>query len=67
MSSPKRSIAPVVTKRRLGEPQDSREWWLSRPIQERIEQVEILRREYYGWDNETEPRLQRVHSVRRRT
>jgi hypothetical protein len=33
------------------------EYWLSRPPEERIEAVEILRRQVYGEDT---PRLQRV-------
>ena len=42
---------------KLGEenPKDDLAYWLSRPVKERIEAVEILRREYYG----SSARLQR--------
>jgi hypothetical protein len=46
---------------KLGEesPKDDLAYWLSRPAEERIEAVEILRREYYG----SSARLQRIAHV----
>jgi hypothetical protein len=48
-------------KIKLGEetPQDNLAYWLSRSVKERIEAVEILRREYYG----IIPRKQKTVSV----
>lgn len=53
----------VLVKRKLGEStvQEDLAYWLSRPAEERLEAVEILRRRYYG----TLPRMERVVVVRR--
>jgi len=47
----------IIKKIKLGEEtsEHDRTYWLSRPAEERIEAVEILRREYYG----SSARLQR--------
>ncbi len=34
-------------------------YWQSRPYQERIDALEEIRREHYGWKYGDEPRLQR--------
>lgn len=54
----------VLVKRKLGEAsvQEDLAYWLSRPVEERLEAVEILRRRYYG----TLPRMERVVRVVRR-
>lgn len=54
----------VVVKRKLGEStvREDLAYWLSRPVEERLEAVEILRRRYYG----TLPRMERVVRVVRR-
>ena len=46
---------------KLGEekPKDDLDYWLSRPAEERIAAVEILRREYYG----SSARLQRISRI----
>ena len=57
------SIARVVRKRRLHDSDhaDELRYWLSRTVEERIEQVTKLRSEVYGFDDATESRLQRVY------
>jgi hypothetical protein len=53
-------IRKVVQKHKMDRDFEIRqniEYWLSRPPEERIEAVEILRRQVYGEDT---PRLQRV-------
>jgi len=58
-------IRKAVSKRkmeRLDEAGQNLEYWLSRPVEERITAVEILRRQVYG----DSPRLQRVVKVIRR-
>ncbi len=65
MGSPvprKRQIELFVVKRSLnGYDQDREyfEYWLSRPVDERIAAVEQLRREFLGDDYEAEPGLPR--------
>jgi hypothetical protein len=57
-------IQKVVTKKRLDahdEIQQNRQYWLSRPPQERIAAVEFYRRQVYG-DNYPQ-RLQRVVKI----
>jgi len=53
----------VVRKYKLGEePPAFRDYMRLTPA-ERIGIVEEIRREYHGWTDETEPRLQRVYRV----
>jgi hypothetical protein len=46
----------------LTDPPDDREYWLSRPPQERFEAAELLRQSVYGYDPAT-ARLQRVLEI----
>lgn len=46
----------------LHERSNDREYWLSRPISERIDAIEILRNQYIKF-RDVEPRLQRVCRV----
>lgn len=39
------------------------EYWLSRPVGERIDAVELLRNQYIKFRKDVEPRLQRVCRV----
>jgi hypothetical protein len=39
---------------------------VTRPVAERIDAVEKLRREHHGWTHGTEPRLPRVLAIVRR-
>mgnify|MGYP006287601939 CR=1 FL=1 len=38
-------------------------YWLSRPITERLDAIEILRQQYLEFHKDVEPRLQRVCRV----
>ncbi|MGI9116131.1 MAG: hypothetical protein ACR2JV_00665 [Gaiellales bacterium] len=57
------AIARVARTRRLDDCDHAEElrYWLSRPVEERIEQVTTLRSETYGFDDATESGLQRVY------
>ncbi len=66
MSEP-RKIAPVFRVRKMGEDNEAKEdraYWMSRPWQERIEAVQILREQYITED-EARKGLQRVLSIRK--
>jgi hypothetical protein len=39
------------------------EYWLSRPVAERLDAIEALRRQYLEFTKNVEPRLQRVCRV----
>ena len=56
----KRSIAPVVRKKSLTEPDRDVHYWRRRTVAARIAQVEKLRREYILWKYDTYPPLERV-------
>jgi hypothetical protein len=47
---------------RLTDPDDAVEYWLSRPVEERLRALELLRRTFYGYTGASE-RLQRVLEV----
>ena len=61
-----KKIAPVVRKYRLGQEPPDRDRYLRMSPADRIGIVEEIRREYHGWIDETEPRLQRVCRVLKR-
>lgn len=61
------SVERVVTIRYRGEDDAPWRYWVTRPFAERIAMVEELRREYHGWDDETEPRLSGVYRIIRRS
>ncbi|MFT3852827.1 MAG: hypothetical protein QM733_08835 [Ilumatobacteraceae bacterium] len=65
---PVRKIATVIIRRSLHDPDDELAYWLSRPVEERIAAVEVLRRRVFGIsdDTATGSRLQRVCRVVRR-
>jgi len=44
----------------LHDKQSDYQYWLSRPIQERLETIEILRQQYIRFRKDVEPRLQRI-------
>ena len=60
--TPQRKIELVLRKGRLNDDQDREflEYWLSRPMEERIAHVEELRRWYHGEDYETTQGLSRA-------
>jgi hypothetical protein len=41
-------------------------YWRQQPPEERLAALEQIRREYHGWTDDTQPRLQRVYSVAKR-
>jgi hypothetical protein len=47
---------------RLTDPDDALAYWLSRPIEERLQALELLRRTFHGY-TEADARLQRVLEV----
>jgi hypothetical protein len=47
---------------RLTDPDDATEYWLTRPVEERLRALELLRRTFYGHTSAT-ARLQRVLEV----
>ena len=49
---------------RLTDPDDSVGYWLSRPVEERLRALELLRRTFYGYTSASEG-LQRVFEVAR--
>lgn len=51
---------------KLTDPNTDFQYWQSQPSWKRLATLEAIRREYHGWDYETEPRLQRVYSITRR-
>jgi len=47
---------------RMTDPDDAVGYWLSRPVEERLQALEFLRRTFYGYTNASEG-LQRVLEV----
>jgi hypothetical protein len=47
---------------RLTDPDDASGYWLSRPVEERLRAIELLRRTFYGYTNAGEG-LQRILEV----
>ena len=47
---------------RLTDPDDAVEYWLSRPVDERLRALELLRRTFYGYTSASEG-LQRILEV----
>ncbi|MGA2116040.1 MAG: hypothetical protein ABSH56_14970 [Bryobacteraceae bacterium] len=47
---------------RLTDPDDSLDYWLSRPVEERLRALELLRRTFYGYTSAGEG-LQRILEV----
>lgn len=56
----------LVRKYKLGEEPKDRERYLLMSDEDRIGVVEQIRREFHGWTDETQPRLQRVYRVLKR-
>jgi hypothetical protein len=61
-----RSIAPVVRKVKLTEQTSDFAYWQAQPYEARLAALDEIRQEYYGWTDETEPRLQRVCRIVKR-
>lgn len=65
-TQPERTIAPVVRKFKLTEQPNDFAYWQTQSYEARLAALEELRQEYYGYTDETEPRLQRVHRIAKR-
>ena len=62
----KHKIAATFTRIALLQPHNDFAYWQTRPIKERLDALEQIRREYHSWRYHAEPRLQRVHSIAKR-
>lgn len=51
----------------LHEQPNDYKYWLSRPVSERIDAVELLRNQYIKFRKDVEPRLQRICRVIKQT
>jgi hypothetical protein len=56
-------MAMVVHRATLDEGDDELAYWLSRPVAERVEAVEVLRRRVFGEADGVRPGLSRVRRV----
>lgn len=63
---PQRTIAPVVRKVKLREQGNDFAYWQTQSYEARLAALEEIRQEYYGYTDETEPRLQRVYRIVKR-
>ncbi len=61
-----RTIAPVVHKFKLTEQPGDFAYWQTQSYEARLAALEEIRQEYYGYTDETEPRLQRVYRIVKR-
>lgn len=57
----------IVRKYRIDEAPSDFAYWQEQPFERRLEALETIRREYHGWQDDTQPRLQRVCRVVKRT
>jgi len=57
----------VITKQKLHQKNNDRDFWLSRSAEERLSAIELYRKQYYGEDYESLNRLQRVFKIIKRT
>ncbi len=64
---PQRTITPVVRKFKLTEQPNDFAYWQTQSYEARLAALEEIRREYYGYTDETEPRLQRVYRIVKRS
>lgn len=63
----KRQIALVYRKSRIGEEEPDREYWLSQPVEARLDALEAIRREYHLLIYGEEPRMEKVITIVKRT
>jgi hypothetical protein len=57
------SIAKVVRIVKLGEQKPDSVYWRTRPPEERLAALEQIRREYHGWKEGEEPRIEKVVTI----
>ncbi len=58
-----REIAKVYRKVSLKQQPTDFAYWQSQPYLLRLAALEEIRQEYHGWQNDTQPRLQRVYRI----
>ncbi|MFM7597162.1 MAG: hypothetical protein ACKO70_02135 [Actinomycetota bacterium] len=58
-------IGRVVVNKTVSEADSDLDFWLSRPIEERLGALVEMRREFEGWTVETEPGLPRIAQLLR--
>ena len=56
----------MVRKVKLTEQTSDFTYWQTQPYEARLAALDEIRQEYYGWTDETEPRLQRVCRIVKR-
>ena len=61
-----RTIAKVWRKVELRNQPTDFAYWQSQPPAARLAALEEIRREYHGWNNDLEPRFQRVCTILKR-
>lgn len=61
-----RAIAKVYRKVALGDQPSDFSYWQSQPPAARLAALEAIRREFHGWTDDTQPRLQRVCTIAKR-
>ena len=42
-------------------------YWREQPPEDRLKALEQIRREYHGWTDDTQPRMEKVYSIARRS
>lgn len=47
----------------LNDKQSDYEFWLTQPIEKRLETLEMLRQQYINWKYDTQQRFQRVYRI----
>ncbi len=61
-----RTIRKVVRKVPLREQPSDFAYWQTQTYQARLAALEQIRREFHGWHQDAEPRLQRLYQVVKR-
>jgi hypothetical protein len=61
-----RAVVKVYRKTVLNEQPSDFTFWQSQPPAARLAALEEIRREYHGWTDDTQPRLQRVCTIVKR-
>ncbi|KAA0246700.1 MAG: hypothetical protein EDM75_14765 [Chlorobiota bacterium] len=59
-------IERSVSKKKLSDKSNDREYWLTQSVQARMDHLEQLRTEYILWKYGSYPGLQRVYSIIKR-
>ncbi len=61
-----RRIAKVCRKMGIKNQPTDFAYWQTKSYEERLAALEEIRKEYHGWENDTEPGLQRVYTIVKR-